>query len=38
MDEGGEPINIEELKEMFREDEKMNMELNKLKKRRTFKE
>ncbi len=37
MDEEGESINIEELKNMFREDEQMNQELRK-RKHKTIKE
>lgn len=38
LEEGSDPINIEELKNKIREDELMAIELNKLKKRKSIKE
>jgi hypothetical protein len=38
LEEGSDPINIEELKNKIREDELMAIELNRMKKRRPIKE
>ena len=38
LEDGSDPINIEELKNKIREDELMAIELNKMKKRRPIKE
>ena len=38
LEEGSDPINIEELKNKIREDELMAIELNRIKRRRPIKE
>jgi hypothetical protein len=38
MEEGSDPINIEDLKNKIREDEIMNAELSRIKKKKGFKE
>jgi hypothetical protein len=38
LEEGSDPINIEDLKNKIREDELMAIELNRLKKRKSLKE
>ena len=38
LEEGSDPINIEELKNKIREDELMAIELNRMKRRRPIKE
>jgi hypothetical protein len=38
LEDGSDPINIEELKNKIRDDELMAIELNKMKKRRPIKE